>query len=67
MALIIPNVIFFKEVNILSFGVEGAIALCTIVAISMRVIQNRVEDSSIDLGETILGALYPSVLFLIYY
>lgn len=63
LALIIPNVIFFKELNMISFGIEGIIALCTIIAISFRVIQNRVEDSSVDLGETVLGALYPSVLF----
>lgn len=63
LALIIPNVIFFKKLNMISFGIEGIIALCTIIAISFRVIQNRVEDSSVDLGETVLGALYPSVLF----
>ena len=56
LALIIPNVIFFKELNMISFGIEGIIALCTIIAISFRVIQNRVEDSSVYLGETVLGA-----------
>lgn len=63
MAIVIPNVLFFKELNMISFGVEAVIALCIILIISLRVIQNRVENSSIDIGETILGALYPSVLF----
>ena len=63
LALIIPNVLYFKELEMISFGVEGIVALCSIVAISLRVIQNRVEDSSVDLGETLLGALYPSILF----
>lgn len=63
MALIIPNVLFFKELKMISFGIEGVIALCIILAISSRVIQNRVEDSSVDIGETLLGAIYPSILF----
>lgn len=63
MALIIPNVLFFKELNKISLGIEGIIAICTLVAISVRVIQNRVEEASIDLGETVLGAIYVGVLF----
>ena len=33
----------------------------------LRVIQNRVEDSSVDLGETVLGALYQVSYFHISY
>ena len=50
----------------ISFGIEGIIALCTIIAISFRVIQNRVEDSSVDLGETVLGALLSKCLIFTY-
>ncbi len=63
MALSIPNILFFRELGVISFGVEGVIALGTIFLLSLRVIQNRVEDASIDLGETVLGALYSGVLF----
>lgn len=63
MALSIPNILFFKELGMISLGVEGALAIGTILIISVRVIQNRVEDASVDLGETVLGALYTGVLF----
>ena len=63
LALIIPNVLFFKELDMISFGVEGVIEIAIIIAISVRGRQNRVESSSVDLGETLLGALYPSILF----
>lgn len=63
MALTIPNILFFNEIGLTSFGIEGIIGLCTILVIGTRVIQNRVEDASIDLGETVLGALYVGVLF----
>lgn len=63
LALMIPNILFFRKLNMISFGIEGIIALSIIVVITLRVIQNRVEDSSVDIGETLLGALYPSILF----
>ena len=63
MALTIPNILFFNEIGLTSFGIEGIIGLCTILVIGTRVIQNRVEDASVDLGETVLGALYVGVLF----
>lgn len=63
MALSIPNIIFFKELGTITLGVEGVLALGTILAIGMRVVQNRVEDASVDLGDTVLGALYTGILF----
>lgn len=62
-SLLIPNIIFFKELGIVTFGVEGALSLVTVLIISLRVLQNRVENSSIDIGETLLGAFYTSILF----
>ncbi len=63
MAVLIPNMLFFEKLGTLSFGVEGVLAIATVLAIGMRVVQNRVEDASADLGDTMLGVLYTGILF----
>lgn len=63
MAISIPNVLFFNEIKAISLGGEGILALCTILAIGIRVLENKVENASVDIGETLLGALYTGVLF----
>ena len=62
-ALLIPNVLFFNELGTLSIDVAGLLAFFVIFLIGYRVLENKVENASIDIGETILGALYISVLF----
>ena len=63
MALSVPNILYFKKVLGLNIGIEFVLSIFTVLAISERVVQNRVEDASLDLGETVLGALYTGVLF----
>lgn len=62
-ALLIPNVLFFNELGTLSIDVAGLLAFFVIFLIGYRVLENKVENASVDIGETILGALYISVLF----
>ena len=62
-ALLVPNVLFFNELGTLSIDVTGLLAFFVIFLIGYRVLENKVENASVDIGETILGALYISVLF----
>lgn len=62
-ALLIPNVLFFNELGTLSIDVTGLLAFFVIFLIGYRVLENKVENASVDIGETVLGALYISVLF----
>ena len=55
---------FFNELGTLSIDVAGLLAFFVIFLIGYRVLENKVENASVDIGETILGALYISVLFL---
>ncbi len=41
----------------------GLLAFFVIFLIGYRVLENKVENASVDIGETILGALYISILF----
>ena len=62
-ALLVPNVLFFNELGTLSIDVTGLLAFFVIFLIGYRVLENKVENASVDIGETVLGALYISVLF----
>ena len=62
-ALLIPNVLFFNELGTLSIDVTGLLAFFVIFLIGYRVLENKVENASVDTRETVLGALYISVLF----
>lgn len=63
LAFLIPLAVYLEQAGIVNIGTEAVTALGIIVVMSLRVIQNRVEDASTDIGETLLGALYPAILF----
>ena len=60
--LAIPNIIYFSKVDNSNL-VLMPIVLLAILLIGKRVLQNRVENSSRDIGITILGVVYVSALF----
>lgn len=61
LAILIPNFIYFKgELNI---NFEMIMALFLIVIMSIRVLKNKVENASAEIGQTLLGALYTGGLF----
>lgn len=60
--LAIPNIIYFVNVDN-STLVLMPIALLTIALIGKKVLQNKVENSSRDIGITLLGVIYVSGLF----
>lgn len=63
MAFFIPVIIFLQQMYKLKVGLEFIIALGIILAMTVRIFQNRVEKASVDIGETLVGALYPTILF----
>ena len=62
-AVAVPNVLFLSELDIIKIDNTGILALFVILLIGYRVLQNKVENSSGDIGVTVLGVLYVSVLF----
>ena len=62
-AVAVPNVLFLSELDIIKIDNTGILALFVILLIGYRVLQNKVENSSCDIGVTVLGVLYVSVLF----
>ncbi|MGL5049348.1 MAG: phosphatidate cytidylyltransferase [Fusobacteriaceae bacterium] len=60
--LAIPNIIYFSTVDNLTL-IFMPVALLTILLIGKRVLQNKVENSSRDIGITVLGVVYVSGLF----
>lgn len=62
-AIAVPNILFLSELNVIEIDNMGILALITILLIGYRVLQNKVENSSSDIGVTVLGILYVSVLF----
>lgn len=60
--LAIPNIIYFVNVDN-STLVLMPIALLIIALIGKKVLQNKVENSSRDIGITLLGVIYVSGLF----
>ncbi|MGL4999757.1 MAG: phosphatidate cytidylyltransferase [Cetobacterium sp.] len=60
--LAIPNIIYFSTVDNLTL-IFMPVILLTILLIGKRVLQNKVENSSRDIGITVLGVIYISGLF----
>ncbi|MGL4988056.1 MAG: phosphatidate cytidylyltransferase, partial [Cetobacterium sp.] len=60
--LAIPNIIYFSNVNDTTL-ILMPITILTILLIGKRVLQNKVENSSRDIGITVLGVTYVSGLF----
>ena len=60
--LAIPNIIYFTNVDN-STLILMPITLLTIALIGKKVLQNKVENSSRDIGITLLGVIYISGLF----
>lgn len=60
--LAIPNIIYFTNVDN-STLILMPITLLTIALIGKKVLQNKVENSSRDIGVTLLGVVYISGLF----
>lgn len=60
--LAIPNIIYFSNVDN-STLILMPITLLTIALIGKKVLQNKVENSSRDIGITLLGVIYISGLF----
>lgn len=63
IAFLIPNMVYLKEINVLNAGMDLAIVLGLLVLITTRVFQNKIENASVEIGETLIGAMYPAVLF----
>lgn len=62
-AFLIPLAVYLDQAKILAVGTETVISLGIIAVMTLRVLKNRVENVSTDIGETLVGALYPAVLF----
>ena len=60
--LAIPNIVYFTNIDN-STLIFMPITLLTILLIGKKVLQNKVENSSRDIGVTILGVVYVSGLF----
>ena len=60
--LAIPNIVYFAAVDN-STLIFMPITLLTIALIGKKVLQNKVENSSRDIGITVLGVVYVSGLF----
>lgn len=60
--LAIPNIVYFTNVDN-STLILMPITLLTIALIGKKVLQNKVENSSRDIGVTLLGVVYISGLF----
>ncbi len=60
--LAIPNIIYFSNVTDTTLLLMP-LTLLTIILIGKKVLQNKVENSSRDIGVTVLGVVYVSGLF----
>lgn len=57
--VLLPNIIYFKGIEV---GV-GALIIFLILILGIRVINNQVENTSKDIGTTLLGVVYISLMF----
>ena len=57
--VLLPNIIYFKGIET---GV-GALIIFLILILGIRVINNQVENTSKDIGTTLLGVVYISLMF----
>ncbi|MGL5709461.1 MAG: phosphatidate cytidylyltransferase, partial [Cetobacterium sp.] len=60
--LAIPNIIYFSNANDTTL-ILMPLTMLTIILIGKKVLQNKVENSSRDIGITVLGVVYVSGLF----
>ncbi len=58
-ALLIPNIIYFK----LDLKISEILIFLVLAIMTFRVLKNKVENTSYELGTTILGIVYVSIFF----
>lgn len=58
-ALLIPNIIYFK----LDLKISELLILLVLIVMTFRVLKNKIENTSYELGTTILGIIYISLFF----
>lgn len=63
MTLFIPIIVYLSQIYTLKVGIEFVIAVGMLLLMAIKVLTNKVENSSVDIGETLIGTLYPSLLF----
>ncbi|MEG0729935.1 MAG: phosphatidate cytidylyltransferase, partial [Cetobacterium sp.] len=61
--ILIPNLIYFSSPDNIGVAIAFPIVLTVLGCMSKRVLENKVENSSTDVGITLLGVVYVSVLF----
>ena len=61
--LVIPNLIFFSNPLKTDLFILLPLTLLVICCMGIRIFENKVENSSVDIGVTVLGVMYISVLF----
>ena len=61
--LMIPNLIYFLKPLNVDFFMFFPIVVLMIFTMGIRIFENKVENSSIDIGVTVLGVSYVSILF----
>ena len=62
-ALLIPNVLFFANSGKLPINSSEVISIMTLAVIGLGVFKGKTEDSNKNIGVTLLGILYISLLF----
>lgn len=62
-SLIIPNILFFAHKGIIKINSSEIISIMVLAIISYRVLSGKIEDSNKNIGITLLGVLYVSLLF----
>lgn len=61
--LTIPNIIYFSNLNNIEIPIFLPVATFIIFCMGKRIFENKVENASIDIGVSVLGITYISVLF----
>ena len=63
IGLLIPNAIYFSDVSSAGNTLVLLLLLLLISCLGIRVFNNKVENSTSDIGATILGVIYVSLMF----
>lgn len=61
--ILIPNLVYFTTPENSILALAFPLVLITLGSMGIRVLENKVENSSVDIGVTLLGVIYVSVLF----
>ncbi|MGF6906660.1 phosphatidate cytidylyltransferase [Fusobacterium sp. PH5-44] len=62
-SLLIPNILFFIHKRTIKIEISEIISIMVLVIITYRVLSGKIEDSNKNIGITLLGILYVSLLF----